>query len=204
MHEHIEAKLPRLWADERALRQIILNLLNNAIKFTETGGVSVVVEPGADGRLLPPAQLATLFFPAGAAGPAFLLTENYWIIKQYNNSDSYAMSVARLGDRLELSGDRAVLAERRRQLAHRRDARARRGGAAGADGHRDARVQRGREPRLRGLARFPARGVGTANSRMASAPSGRRPAEPEPRKGGMATVSTRLNAESYNRRVSPA
>jgi hypothetical protein len=53
-----------------------------------------------DGQALPPASDGTLYFPAGYGGPAFLLTENYWIIKQYNNSDSYAMSVARLGDRL--------------------------------------------------------------------------------------------------------
>ena len=30
--------LPRLWADERAVRQITLNLLSNAIKFTPSGG----------------------------------------------------------------------------------------------------------------------------------------------------------------------
>ena len=30
--------LPRLWADDRAVRQIILNLLSNAIKFTPSGG----------------------------------------------------------------------------------------------------------------------------------------------------------------------
>ena len=52
------------------------------------------------GVLLPPATEATLFLPAGAGGPAFLLGENYWIIKQYNNSDSYALSVALLGERL--------------------------------------------------------------------------------------------------------
>jgi two-component system cell cycle sensor histidine kinase PleC len=33
-----EADLPRLWADERAVRQICLNLLSNAIKFTPQGG----------------------------------------------------------------------------------------------------------------------------------------------------------------------
>jgi two-component system cell cycle sensor histidine kinase PleC len=33
-----EANLPRLYADERAMRQIALNLLSNAIKFTPTGG----------------------------------------------------------------------------------------------------------------------------------------------------------------------
>ena len=49
---------------------------------------------------LPPAAEATLFLPAGAGGPAFLLTANYWLIKQYNNSDSYALSVALLGERI--------------------------------------------------------------------------------------------------------
>jgi two-component system cell cycle sensor histidine kinase PleC len=34
----IEPELPRLWADERAVRQIVLNLLSNAIKFTPQGG----------------------------------------------------------------------------------------------------------------------------------------------------------------------
>jgi two-component system cell cycle sensor histidine kinase PleC len=30
--------MPRLWADERAVRQVCLNLLSNAIKFTPQGG----------------------------------------------------------------------------------------------------------------------------------------------------------------------
>src|SRR5882762_5474690 len=38
IHEVFEPELPRLWADERALRQICLNLLSNAIKFTPQGG----------------------------------------------------------------------------------------------------------------------------------------------------------------------
>jgi two-component system cell cycle sensor histidine kinase PleC len=38
IHEAFEAELPRLWADERACRQICLNLLSNAIKFTPQGG----------------------------------------------------------------------------------------------------------------------------------------------------------------------
>ena len=37
-HEAFEENLPRLWADERALRQVCLNLLSNAIKFTPSGG----------------------------------------------------------------------------------------------------------------------------------------------------------------------
>jgi two-component system cell cycle sensor histidine kinase PleC len=38
MHEVYEPDLPRLWADERAIRQICLNLLSNAIKFTPQAG----------------------------------------------------------------------------------------------------------------------------------------------------------------------
>jgi two-component system cell cycle sensor histidine kinase PleC len=38
IHEAYEQDMPRLWADERAVRQICLNLLSNAIKFTPQGG----------------------------------------------------------------------------------------------------------------------------------------------------------------------
>jgi two-component system cell cycle sensor histidine kinase PleC len=34
----LEPRLPKLWADERSLRQITINLLANAIKFTPQGG----------------------------------------------------------------------------------------------------------------------------------------------------------------------
>jgi two-component system cell cycle sensor histidine kinase PleC len=38
IHEMLETDMPRLWVDERAVRQICLNLLSNAIKFTPQGG----------------------------------------------------------------------------------------------------------------------------------------------------------------------
>jgi two-component system cell cycle sensor histidine kinase PleC len=38
IHDVFEVGMPRLWADERAIRQICLNLLSNAIKFTPQGG----------------------------------------------------------------------------------------------------------------------------------------------------------------------
>lgn len=54
----------------------------------------------ADRRPMPGAGEATLLLPAGARGPAFLVTENYNVIKAYNASDAYALGVAHLGDRV--------------------------------------------------------------------------------------------------------
>ncbi|MEZ2405532.1 two-component system cell cycle sensor histidine kinase PleC [Bosea sp. OAE752] len=38
IREFAEPDLPRVWADERAIRQVVLNILSNAIKFTPQGG----------------------------------------------------------------------------------------------------------------------------------------------------------------------
>ncbi len=53
-----------------------------------------------DGRALAGEGDAALFLPAGAGGPAFLLFPNYFVIKQYNNSDSYALSFGSLAQRI--------------------------------------------------------------------------------------------------------
>jgi membrane-bound lytic murein transglycosylase B len=43
---------------------------------------------------------AELKMPGGANGPAFLMTRNFFIIKRYNNSDSYALAVGVLADEI--------------------------------------------------------------------------------------------------------
>jgi membrane-bound lytic murein transglycosylase B len=54
-----------------------------------------------DGKALPDTpDHAYLLFPSGASGPAFLVTENFNVIKRYNNSDVYALAVAHLADRM--------------------------------------------------------------------------------------------------------
>lgn len=44
---------------------------------------------------------AQLFLPAGASGPALLLYPNFQVIKRYNNSDRYALSVSLLARAFE-------------------------------------------------------------------------------------------------------
>jgi membrane-bound lytic murein transglycosylase B len=53
-----------------------------------------------DGGRLPESGDAILFFPSGAPGPAFLVTQNFIVLKSYNNSDAYALAVAHLADRM--------------------------------------------------------------------------------------------------------
>jgi membrane-bound lytic murein transglycosylase B len=53
------------------------------------------------GKAFPrPSDMARLYLPAGANGPAFLLLPNFDVIKRYNNSDSYALAVGHLADRI--------------------------------------------------------------------------------------------------------
>ncbi|OLT59719.1 lytic murein transglycosylase [Moorena bouillonii] len=53
-----------------------------------------------DGGELPNSGSATLFFPSGIQGLAFLVTDNFPVIKTYNFSDAYALAIAHLSDRI--------------------------------------------------------------------------------------------------------
>ena len=78
------------------------------------------------GKAFPrPGDTGRLYMPAGASGPAFLLLPNFDVIKRYNNSDSYALAVGHLADRIIgggsfatpwPAGDYALNKEQRAQL----------------------------------------------------------------------------------------
>ena len=39
--------------------------------------------------------------PAGRSGPAFIVTPNFYVLKDYNTSDLYALFVGHVGDRIQ-------------------------------------------------------------------------------------------------------
>lgn len=61
-----------------------------ALGFTRPGGKKF-----SDGG-----RNAVLKMPGGGNGPAFLMTKNFFVIKRYNNSDSYALGVGVLADEI--------------------------------------------------------------------------------------------------------
>lgn len=59
----------------------------------------------ADGHALPSAEInASILVPAGHRGPAFMVYDNFAVIMKWNRSESYALSVGLLADRIAGAG----------------------------------------------------------------------------------------------------
>ena len=65
--------------------------------FAEWAAVGV---KRTDGQDLPRTGNATLLMPTGVRGPAFLLGDNFQVIRAYNSSDAYALGVGYLAHRI--------------------------------------------------------------------------------------------------------
>ena len=74
------------------------DLMTSRADFTEWKKLGV---QRVDGKPFPREGAGFLFFPAGIRGPAFIATENFAVLKEYNNSDAYAVAVGHLADRLQ-------------------------------------------------------------------------------------------------------
>jgi signal transduction histidine kinase/DNA-binding LacI/PurR family transcriptional regulator/DNA-binding response OmpR family regulator len=67
---HLPAGMPLVWGDRTRLRQVVLNLINNAVKFTEKGEITLEVVQGEEqltiavtdsGLGIPPSEQAAIF-----------------------------------------------------------------------------------------------------------------------------------------------
>lgn len=60
-----------------------------------------------NGKPFPSSEMkktGSLLMPAGRYGPAFIVTPNFYVIKEYNESDLYALFVGHAGDRIQYGG----------------------------------------------------------------------------------------------------
>ncbi|MCX5571743.1 lytic murein transglycosylase [Kaistia nematophila] len=64
------------------------------------------VRPVGGGKLAgrTPDRIGHLLMPAGRHGPAFIVSQNFYVLKSYNESDLYALFIGHLGDRLRGAG----------------------------------------------------------------------------------------------------
>lgn len=88
-----EVKLPRNFNYRLADR----NIKKSAQEWAALGVQRV------RGQALPQTQ-GYIFAPAGARGPAFLMTQNFQVILRYNPADAYALAIGHLADRIRGGG----------------------------------------------------------------------------------------------------
>ena len=74
-------------------------IAGNRTQKPPTAWAAMGVKP-VDGGNLPEAW-GSVILPAGARGPAFLVTDNFAAIETYNRADSYVIAVGHLSDRLQ-------------------------------------------------------------------------------------------------------
>ena len=55
-----------------------------------------------------------LLMPAGRFGPAFIVTENFYVLKDYNYSDLYALYIGHLADRFATTAPSRAMGQDRR------------------------------------------------------------------------------------------
>ena len=77
------------------------DLMKSRASFNEWSRLGI---KRADGKPYPGTGDGILFFPAGLPGPAFIVTSNFDVIKDYNDSDVYALAIGHLSDLMQGGG----------------------------------------------------------------------------------------------------
>ncbi len=94
LQAELPESLPSAWADEDRLRQVVLNLINNALKFTPDGG-KITIRAGKEG--------ANLVIEVRDTGRGIREEDQQWIFEPYQQLDSERPRHSGLGLGLSLS-----------------------------------------------------------------------------------------------------
>ncbi|MYA87171.1 MAG: lytic murein transglycosylase, partial [Boseongicola sp. SB0662_bin_57] len=88
------------WGMEVVLsRGFDLSLADRRIRKAVNDWVAMGVRD-ARGRRVPDHGFASILIPAGVRGAAFMIFDNFHVIRQYNAADAYVIAVGHLADRL--------------------------------------------------------------------------------------------------------
>jgi membrane-bound lytic murein transglycosylase B len=88
------------WALETSIPAGFDYSLGDGRKLTIAEWRALGLAPTTVSSFGPDSLQGELFLPAGSYGPAFLIFQNFYVIKRYNNADSYALAIGLLADRL--------------------------------------------------------------------------------------------------------
>jgi signal transduction histidine kinase len=88
------SSLASVWADEDRLRQVVLNLINNALKFTSSGG-KITLRARDDG--------VNLIVEVQDTGRGMSKEEQAWLFEPYHRLESEVGHLSGLGLGLSLS-----------------------------------------------------------------------------------------------------
>ncbi|HSI39570.1 MAG TPA: lytic murein transglycosylase [Xanthobacteraceae bacterium] len=87
------------WGFEVVMGEAPEKLADNRTWRTVEAWQKLGIKP-VSGRFTHPKATTRLWAPAGTVGPCFLLTQNFYAVRSYNPSMSYALAVCHLGDRV--------------------------------------------------------------------------------------------------------
>lgn len=97
----------RTWGYEARFPQAVSCTLEGPDRPRPIGEFAKAGVTRVSGRAFPEAEMGRpghLLMPAGRLGPAFVATPNFYVIKEYNNSDLYALFIGHVADRIAGGG----------------------------------------------------------------------------------------------------
>jgi signal transduction histidine kinase/CheY-like chemotaxis protein len=99
----VEPGLPEIYADKTRIRQVLLNLVNNAMRFTETGGITVHAYQSMDLAVEPAAHPSAVIISVSDTGVGIAAEDLQRIFEPFTKIDRAAKHLGGTGLGLTIS-----------------------------------------------------------------------------------------------------